>query len=144
MDDALLRVFRYKTAPWIEGGNAKTAFSIELLHQAHDEPRLWPFIIAISYGQTCSASELEMPERSILPSLHNLAPRQRNLAESLIGIATFFKTVPSSWANSRAQELEAFAKSNAPMSIIEEPEQTICKLQSRIGKQWNTRSLSLR
>lgn len=136
----LLRSFQYRTAPWIEAGQANTTLTVNLLRLADEQPLLQHLICKIAANQSRSmlgASSqrgvLDASDGADAENIGKLVSELRLVGEALNAIAKFWLSSPLEWRQLPFEYLSMVSESRASLSALREPDRSLCKLQSRIG-----------
>ncbi|XWX00504.1 hypothetical protein V2A60_008524 [Cordyceps javanica] len=120
---ALLRQFRYRTAPWLEAGEPDSRFAVALMHMAREHALIQTLIVQLASShlhQTADGTQL----REVRAQLSNVAPDLRLVADALINLAETLCTGPRGW--------KRFQFHLGPLGRTEEPLKTLVHQQSRI------------
>lgn len=136
----LLRSFQYRTAPWIEAGQANTTFTVNLLRLADEQPLLQHLICKIAanqshtmLGASSQRGALDASDGADAENIGKLVSELRLVGEALNGIAKFWQSSPLEWRQLPSEYLSMVSNSQTSLSALSEPDRSLCKLQSRIG-----------
>ncbi|OAA52916.1 Fungal transcriptional regulatory protein [Cordyceps fumosorosea ARSEF 2679] len=122
-DIALLRQFRYRTAPWLEAGDPDSRFAVAALQMGQRHELIQTLIIELAASHLLRHSK-SAPLHDARVGLPELAPDLRLVADTLISLTETLCAGPLAWKQFRLPH-------SAP-SHIKEPLQTLVCQQSRI------------
>lgn len=125
---ALLRQFRYRTAPWLEAGDPESRFGVAMMQMAQEHESMQTFLTELASSQLTNRSD-SARLHGARAQLSLGAAELRFVAGALISLTESLCTGPLAWKQFRFQHGE----SSRTMNDVEEPLKTLTRQQSRIG-----------
>lgn len=125
---ALLRQFRYRTAPWLEAGDPDSQFGVAMMQMAQEHEPVRAFVAEMASSQLLN--RFSTPRmHDARAQLSNAAPEMRFVADALASLAETLYTGPVAWKRFRFRNGDI----NRAMYDMGEPLQTLTNQESRVG-----------
>ncbi|KAM3434431.1 hypothetical protein NHJ13734_006001 [Beauveria thailandica] len=125
-DIALLRQFRYRTAPWLEAGDPNSRFGVVMMRMAQEHELIRVLITQLASSHLLG--RFNKPHTQEAQTRLDACPELEPVADALIHLTETLSAGPLAWRKFRFQ--------HGTCTNIEEPLRTLMQQLSRIAYNW--------
>ena len=132
--DSLLRHFQYRTAPWMTAAEPTGRFATLMMERGQQLDAIQSLVIEVASCQNLRRTD---PAVVAEASRHLSGARGEAalIGESLVDLVDFLHSSPLSWKTPKLRYLKAMATDGRILCSVDEPLQTLCRVQSKIGQE---------